>query len=219
MALLSDAEYQRVVANAKTNTNTQVEKAIIKTHIAAANSLVGAFPVGTIVAAGMYAVAGITALVAAGRKGKAAREAAIRLWKKKGFPEAESVGRFLVRVAKWSGKKRKRKAEQLQKKIQQMEKGRVTRREQKKIKEDRLMLSILSVIEQEARKRPKERLLAEEPDSVPEVAETLPTANMDAPQDLEIGPPSWLPIAGLAFGATLFGVLILKTSANEASRG
>ena len=207
-------ESNQVIANARAHAASKGASVVVGTSLSAAAAVVGIFPVGTIAAAGLALVAGIAGIAAAARKGKAAREATARYWKKKGFSEADEVSKFLVKVAHWSKAKRERKAKNLKEQIERMQRRRVTRREAEHIHKNRLMLAVISAIEIGARRMPHCRLVAEAPETVPAVADTLPQADQDKPDDLTPtnGIPDWLPLAGIGLGITFTGVMIFMGS-------
>lgn len=166
---------------------------------AAAAPFAAAFPVGTAVVAGAATAAAIAGIIAAARKGKAARKAAAAYFRKRGVKDVDEIDGWVVRAAKWSSKKRRRKAAVLHKALQK--KGAGLFRSERKVK---VKLAVLSVLEKETKKNRK-RIVKEDPSTAPDIAET--TGDMDTPGDdaLSANTP-WL-IAGavglLGIGATV----------------
>lgn len=202
-----ETEAYRRIKRARGKKKATAEGVVATTGIAVAGAaapFAAAFPVGTAVVAGAATAAAIAGIVAAARKGSASRKAAVRYFKKHGVKDAEDIDGWIVRAARWSSAKRRRKAEQLHRALRR-EKGKegvikdlFTFRSERKLK---VKLAVLSVLEKEQKnpKNRKRRVVKEDPATEPSVADTSPDIDTAA-DDASFG------TAPIAVGGALLAV-------------
>jgi len=214
---------QRLAARER---RSKTSSAAAKGLLSTAATVAAMAPPWSTIGAGVLAGVGASLLVANGLRRKG--DQALR-------GEQQAIAAFLRRSARWSAAKRERMAVKLHRELQAVQAAKKGQQQRRKkgarnrtlVREAKLKLKIAALVALEigAHKAPHERLIADDPATVPAQTAADPTANTDSPDD-DSDPPEFalldmdqqvagVPLPFLAAGGLLVGGLALAWFLNQ----